>query len=95
MSQPDYPNSQDSGKLQTLAIQMGKMETALESITAGIDEMKATLSSISHERLQEARDYGALITRVSTVEAWKAEETKWRYALVGGIALAIALRFMK
>lgn len=95
MSQPDYPHSQDSGKLQTLAIQMGKMETALEGIEAGIEEMKASLASISHERLQEARDYGSLTTRVGNIETWKAEETKWRYALVGGIALAIALRFMK
>lgn len=95
MSQPDYPHSQDSGKLQTLAIQMGKMETALEGIEAGIEEMKASLASISHDRLQEARDYGSLTTRVSTIEGWKADETKWRYALVGGIVLAIALRFMK
>ncbi len=95
MSQPDYPNSQDSGKLQTLAIQMGKMETALEGIEAGIEEMKASLASIAHERLQEARDYGSLTTKVLAIEEWKKDETKWRYALVGGIALAIALRFMK
>ena len=95
MSQPDYPHSQDSGKLQTLAVEVGKVQATLEGLREGIEEVKASLASITHDRLQEARDYGALTSRVNTIEDWKKDETKWRYALVGGVALAIALRFLK
>lgn len=95
MSQPDYPHSQDSGKLQTLAVEVGKIQSTLEGLRESIDEMKAAQSLMSSERLAEARDYGALRADMDTVKKKQESESTWRYSLVVGVLVAIALRFLK
>lgn len=95
MSQPDYPHSQDSGKLQTLAVEVGKIQSTLEGLKESIDEMKAAQSLMSSERLAEARDYGALRSEMDAVLEKQSEETKWRYTMAAGVIVAIALRFLK
>jgi hypothetical protein len=95
MSQTDYPGNQDSGKLQTLAVEVGKVQATLEHMKDGIEEMKGFLASISKERLDEARDWGSLENRVSNQEAFRKFTIGWLSGLSLVAAAALFSRYMK